>query len=125
MSHTPRFTARMKSLSMAMAIATLLGLSFTQPAEARDHSGFHGNQRFHDRGHEARYRDNWENGRWMHGRYKGRDGWWWVVGDRWSYYSRPVYPYPYEPRVVYAPPVVVAPPQPSPGINFVFPIHIR
>jgi hypothetical protein len=32
----------------------------------------------------------------------------------------------YEPGYVYAPPVVYAPPpEPSPGINFIIPLHIR
>ncbi len=127
MSNIQRFTARLKSTSMALAIATLLGLTFTQPAEARDHNGFHGNERYrdyhyeYDRGH----RDGWNNGRWVHGRYHGRKGWWWVSGNNWSYYSRPIYPSPYEARVIYAPPVIVAPPRPSHGINFIFPLNIR
>lgn len=42
-------------------------------------------------------------------------------------YVRPAPPVVYAPpRVVYAPPpVVYAPPPPSPGISFIFPIHIR
>lgn len=71
----------------------------------------------------------WRQGRWMQTRYNGRYGWWWVVGNDWRYYNAPVYPYPVNPyasEVVYAPPVVVAPPpRPSPGINFVFPLDFN
>jgi hypothetical protein len=47
----------------------------------------------------------WHAGSWVHGWHGDRDGWWWVVGDRWHLYAAPVYPYP----DLYAPPVYVAP----------------
>ena len=47
----------------------------------------------------------WRGGYWAHGWHAGRDGWWWVVGDRWHMYGAPVYPYPN----IYAAPVYVAP----------------
>jgi hypothetical protein len=37
---------------------------------------------------------DWRGGAWRQGRYHGRDGWWWVVGNSWYYYPRPVYPHP-------------------------------
>ena len=46
-------------------------------------------QRFHDRDF-----DYWKQGRWFHGPHEGRDGWWWIVGGLWYFYSTPVYPYP-------------------------------
>lgn len=33
-------------------------------------------------------------GRFFHGRHGGRDGWWWIAGPSWYYYSTPVYPNP-------------------------------
>jgi hypothetical protein len=46
----------------------------------------------------------WHGGRWFHGPYGGRVGWWWIVGDSWYFYPAPIYPYP-DP---YVPPVVTA-----------------
>jgi hypothetical protein len=51
----------------------------------------------------------WRGGRWWHGAHGGRLGWWWMVGDAWYFYPRPIYPYPYP----YAPPVVVTPAPPA------------
>ena len=45
----------------------------------------------------------WRGGRWYHGGYGGRLGWWWIVAGTWYFYPGPVYPYP-DP---YVPPVVV------------------
>jgi hypothetical protein len=54
----------------------------------------------------------WHGGAWRHGRYHGRNGWWWVVGDSWSYYPRPVYPYPlFVSEYIYGSPI----PGPLPG----------
>ena len=36
----------------------------------------------------------WQHGRWFHGRHDGSPGWWWIVGDTWYFYPRPIYPYP-------------------------------
>jgi hypothetical protein len=63
----------------------------------------HGNDihRFHE--HDFAL---WREGRWIHGRHAGRDGWWWVVRGVWYFYPAPVYPYP-DP---YLPPAMVPPP---------------
>ncbi len=45
----------------------------------------------------------WQGGRWYHGGYGGRIGWWWIVAGTWYFYPGPVYPYPNP----YVPPVVV------------------
>lgn len=140
---------RLKKTTLALAIAATLMSSMAIPAMARDndHDGrrdIRWNDVRHDNGHHygqrARvvrpaphyrvYEDRaWHKGRWMHTRYNGRYGWWWVVGNDWRYYNAPVYPYPVNPyasEVVYAPPVVIAPPpEPSPGINLIFPLHFR
>ncbi len=141
MTHPSFFISRAKPVNMglAIALAAVLGISLAQPSMARDHgeSGLHRrdvhqNQWKQDRrraDHDARDRHEWRRGYWRHGRYEGRMGWWWVTGNNVVYYSRPIYPYPtypYAPDVVYAPPVIVAPPpEPSSGINFIFPLHIR
>ncbi len=130
-------TPHIKNLGLALVLASALGLSLAQPALAKDHGYRHdnGQHRGWDKHRDDRWdnhsRDdrNWRKGHWKHGRYNGRMGWWWVNTSGWHYYSRPVYPYPsysYGPEVIYSPPVVVAPPpEPSPGINFIFPLHIR
>jgi hypothetical protein len=61
----------------------------------------------------------WATGRWVHGWYGGRYGWWWAVGPSWYWYPRPVYPYPvyvpayddpnYVPEAGYPPPQNVQP----------------
>lgn len=52
----------------------------------------------------------WRGGHWVHSRYHGRLGWWWVVGGVWYFYPAPVYPYPNP----YVPPMVAgAPPPPQ------------
>jgi hypothetical protein len=134
-SSTPR--TRLKKVTLAVALATALMSSMAGPAMARDfdHDGDHdrGRHRGWEHRREPHYRGiddrRWHEGRWMHTRYNGRYGWWWVVGNDWRYYNAPVYPYPVNPyasEVIYAPPVVVEPPpEPPSGINFVFPIHIR
>lgn len=53
-------------------------------------------------------RADWQRGRWYHGDYGGRAGWWWIVNGTWFYYAQPVYPYP---AYVYTPPP--APPGPA------------
>jgi len=45
----------------------------------------------------------WRGGRWYHGDYGGRIGWWWIVAGTWYFYPTPIYPYPNP----YVPPVVV------------------
>jgi hypothetical protein len=44
----------------------------------------------------------WRGGRWFHGPYGGRTGWWWIVGGVYYFYPAPIYPYP-DP---YVPPAV-------------------
>ena len=61
---------------------------------------------WHDRDmHRFRERDfaRWQHGRWFRGPHDGRAGWWWIVGDTWYFYPRPIYPYP-DP---YVPPTAV------------------
>ncbi|OQX10237.1 MAG: hypothetical protein BWK76_21015 [Desulfobulbaceae bacterium A2] len=38
--------------------------------------------------------DQWRRGRWYHGHHGDRQGWWWIIGSTWFWYSAPVYPYP-------------------------------
>lgn len=52
----------------------------------------------------------WREGRWYHGDYRGRFGWWWIAAGSWYFYPAPVYPYP-DP---YLPPAVVIERQPAP-----------
>lgn len=49
--------------------------------------------------------DLWHRGAWWQGRHDGREGWWWIVGSRWSWYPSPVYPSPSP----YSPPPVSPP----------------
>jgi hypothetical protein len=39
-------------------------------------------------------RTAWRGGRWWHGPWRGRNGWWWLAGGAWYFYDAPVYPYP-------------------------------
>lgn len=103
-------SARFVCLLAGAAVA----LGAVAPAIAQDR---HDERRFedrHDRGwhdrdiHHFRDRDfaRWQHGRWFRGRHDGRLGWWWIVGDTWYFYPRPIYPFP-DP---YVPPVVAGPP---------------
>lgn len=38
--------------------------------------------------------DEWRHGFWRYEHHRGHLGWWWVIGDNWYMYQRPVYPYP-------------------------------
>ena len=73
----------------------------------------------HDHPRDFRRHDErvWVGGSWYHGDYRGRVGWYWIVGDSYYYYPRPIYPYPnpyIPPTVVVAPPVrLEGPPQSS------------
>ena len=69
-------------------------------------------------------REDWHHGGWHNDWHDGHFGWWWVIGDFWYPYARPVYPYPtqYYPSTVVveqapalppSPPVVQAQPQAS------------
>jgi hypothetical protein len=49
----------------------------------------------HDFAHfGAADRHAWVGGRWWHGPWHGRNGWWWFAGGSWYFYTVPVYPYP-------------------------------
>ncbi len=76
----------MKQVLKALLFLSVL-LSFHSSAEARFHHGgvWAG---------PGLYGSNWRRGYWFHGAYGGRDGWWWVIGPTWYYYTSPVYPYP-------------------------------
>lgn len=114
-------------LSPAGAILAL-GLAIAVPGHAQDRHDEgrhdrHGPEFRHDegRGYGEHWRDGdirrfherdfdlWRGGRWYHGPYEGRLGWWWIVGGIWYFYPEPVYPYP-DP---YLPPAVAAPPAPG------------
>jgi hypothetical protein len=63
------------------------------------------------------YGYGWSQGSWYHGVYLSHEGWWWVVGPIWYYYSVPVYPYPSTPAAYY---VLTTPPPlsgPPPGAD--------
>lgn len=75
--------------------------------EERHDRGWH-DRDWHDRDiHRFHERDfaRWQHGRWIRARHDGRLGWWWIVGDSWYFYPKPIYPFP-DP---YVPPVVAGP----------------
>ncbi len=86
-----------KQVISALIAATLL--SAGAPAQAAP-------QQRHWSGNIHHFRDHdmpvWTGGHWVHGAHNRRDGWWWVAGNYWYFYSAPVYPYPdpYKPSVV-------------------------
>jgi hypothetical protein len=100
--------------------AVLLALGAVAPALAQERR--HDDDRRDDRRFEQRrdegWRDRdihrfgerdfarWQHGRWYGGRHDGRAGWWWIVGDTWYFYPRPIYPYP-DP---YVPPAIAGAP---------------
>ena len=48
----------------------------------------------------------WRGGSWRHQEYRGRFGYWYVVGGMWYFYETPVYPYPLiVPEIAYEVPV--------------------
>ena|SRR6185436_15979711 len=115
---TPFTQMKLKVLFAATVLAVAGGAACASPAEAGVHVGF-------SIGH------NWGHGRWVHDRYHGRLGWWWVVGPRWYYYDRPhtFIVQPAQPVVIQqASPVVVQsapqpmtpppPPPPSPVLYY-------
>ena len=147
--------SRFKKTTLAVTLAAVVMSSVAMPGMAAQHDnrGRNGDIRWNSDRHDNRnigrervvvsernvrrvapyYRmhddRSWRKGRWERTRYNGRYGWYWIVGNDYRYYDQPVYPYPVNPyanEVVYAPPVVVTPPpQPSSGINFVFPLNFR
>jgi hypothetical protein len=85
-------------IATRIAAAGLLSAALAYPcaAQERDHRrgyerhGWHGDiHRFHQ--HDLPL---WRSGRWHHGHYNGRTGWWWITGGVWYLYPAPVYPYP-------------------------------
>jgi len=104
----------------ASLLALVLAGVVASPALAQHHDPHGGGPGFgapgrddgprHWRGDISRFHDDdfdfWRGGRWFHGPHDGRDGWWWLVGDVWYFYSAPIYPYP-DP---YTPPMVVVEP---------------
>ena len=38
--------------------------------------------------------DIWRHGKWLHGTYAGKLGWWFIAGSTWYFYEKPIYPYP-------------------------------
>jgi|APCry1669189241_1035207.scaffolds.fasta_scaffold41585_3 hypothetical protein len=88
-----------------ITLVLLASCAFAFPASSiAQHWGHHEIHRFHERDIGV-----WRGGRWFHGNYGGRLGWYWVVGGVYYYYSAPIYPYP-DP---YLPPVITAPPVPT------------
>jgi hypothetical protein len=106
----------MRLLGLITAAAVALGAIAPTLAQDRrhdddrrdDHRRFEErhDEGWHDRDtHRFRERDfaRWQHGRWFRGPHDGRAGWWWIVGDTWYFYPRPIYPYP-DP---YVPPAAV------------------
>lgn len=91
----------MRFRTFALIMTAVVALAVAAPALAqRGHGGpsghpgdgWHGDIHHFDYGY-------WNGGRWWHGDYGGRFGWWWIVGPNWYWYPAPVYPYP-QPFVV-------------------------
>ncbi len=107
-------------LSLPCRIALALAAAVPAAALAQHYYGPHGG-RFYGAPHyyyggrywygpaPRFYGPGWGGGRWYHGWYGGRPGWWWIVGGNWYLYPAPVYPYP-DP---YALPVTVLPAPPA------------
>lgn len=97
--------SKIKVLALLGTLSTLgfMGMS-SAPALAAPPGYYHGGPgwrgdiRYFPR-YDARI---WRGGRWYHGGYGGRIGWWWIVAGTWYFYPGPVYPYPNP----YVPPVV-------------------
>ena len=94
---------------LVVCMAAAVGLPGLARAQHEGDRHWHGGdiRYFHSRDLPA-----WRAGRWYHGYYGGRMGWWWTVGGVYYWYPQPVYPYPdpYIPPVVAAPSVPGAPP---------------
>jgi len=113
--HKHRMLTSLALLSVAALVALLPMRALADHDHGRDHghSGWgHGDIRYFPR-YDAHI---WYGGRWYHGGYGGRIGWWWIVAGSWYFYPGPVYPYPNP----YVPPLVVnsypvAPTAPGPA----------
>lgn len=95
------------TLGLCALLVLLLQIPLVQ---ARDYGAGHGYFPHH-REHFGPI-DHWQNGAWHHEHYRGRLGWWWVVGSSWYFYDAPVYPYPdpLYPQIVIQTPPVAPPP---------------
>lgn len=108
---TKQFRATIGKIMMALALASVLGVTSIAPALAKDNddrhdNGLHKGQQRSERDHQDK-RDERND-------YRDR---------RVPYnYSAPAY---YYSEPVYAPPPVYYAPQPSPGISLFFPLDIR
>src|SRR3974390_270517 len=72
------------------AAAASGALSSPAFADRYDEHWYHGPiHEFHEHDLHA-----WRGGRWYHGYYGGRSGWYWIVGGVYYWYPQPVYPYP-------------------------------
>ena len=102
-THTRQCKSTLRQPLLALAYALVIGAMAMAPTLADDHGNHQG---------------NWDNGR-GNGGYHGNGHGYHEQGHGY----RPSYNYrqPY----IYAPPPVYYAPVPSPGINLVFPLHIR
>src|SRR5262252_9644661 len=79
-------------LGCLLAACVLFASASSVRGEPRDwhERGWHGDIRvFHERDIHV-----WRAGRWYHGWYGGRFGWFWIAGGAYYLYSAPIYPYP-------------------------------
>jgi len=97
------FKNKVTKVMLTIALGVVMGGLVIAPAFADD-----------NRGHDERDYRNHDEGRHHH-RYHHHTTY---------YYEEPGY-YPYYEQPVYAPPPVYYAPEPSPGINLFFPIHIH
>jgi hypothetical protein len=100
--------ARIFAFALVGATVALGAIGSAKADEWHDHN--HDRREAHEPRWHGRDLDRWRRGHWWHGPHGNREGWWWIVGDAWYFYPRPVYPYP----DLYTPPVVQAP-SPPPG----------
>ncbi len=92
-------------LGAAILLPAVAATASAQAQHRRDEWRERDIHRFHERDF-----DRWRGGNWWHGRWGGRDGWWWTVGGIRYWYPAPIYPYP-DP---YAPPAAISAPPPRP-----------
>jgi hypothetical protein len=111
-------TISIGALALSALMLSVTSPGFAQARRAGPAPDFHGRDfaRF-----APRERNIWARGHWINDWHGPRYGWWWVVGDAWYFYPRPIYPYP-----MYVPPAIVeqqAPPTPvglPPAENWYF-----
>jgi hypothetical protein len=85
----------MRNTLVALTIFVLSAIAHADPWFHHDHP-----RDFYDHDHRT-----WAAGNWYHGNYQGRFGWYWVVGETYYFYPKPIYPFPNP----YIPPTIVAP----------------